>query len=69
MCINYRHLNKMSIKNVYPLPHEDDLIDHLHGAWYFMKFDLRTSYHHIRIAEDDISKTAFRTRYMAIMSF
>ena len=45
MCINYRHLNKMTIRNVYPLPRANDLIDCLHGAQYFTKIDLRTGYH------------------------
>ena len=63
MCINYHHLNKMTIKNAYPLPQVDDLIDRLYGARYFTIIDLRTGYHHIRIAEDDIPKTAFHTGY------
>ena len=63
MCINYRRLNKVTIKNLYPLPRAYDLIDHLHGAQYFMKLDLRTGYHQIRISEDDVPKTTFRTRY------
>ena len=63
MCINYRRLNKMAIKNAYPLPCADDLIDRLHGARYFMKIDLQTGYHQIRIAEVDIPKTAFCTHY------
>ena len=60
MCINYRRLNKMRIKNAYPFPRVDDLIDRFHGARYFTKIDLRTGYHQIHIAEDDIPKTAFR---------
>ena len=63
MCINYCRLNKMTIKNAYPLPRADDLIDRLHGARYFTKIDLRTGYHQIRIAEDDIPKTDFPTCY------
>ena len=53
----------MPIKNAYPLPRDDDLIDRLHGARYLTKIDLRTGYHQIRIVEDDIPKTAFRSRY------
>ena len=53
----------MTIKNAYPLPRADDLIDRLHGARYFTKFDLRTGYHQVRIPKDDIRQTAFHTHY------
>ena len=53
----------MTIKNSYPLPQADDLIDRLQGARYFTKLDLHTGYLQIRISEDDVPKTAFRTRY------
>ena len=61
--INYRCLNQVTIKNSYPLPRADDLIDRLQGARYFTKLDFRIGYHQIRISEDDVPKTAFRTRY------
>ncbi|GJW05855.1 putative reverse transcriptase domain-containing protein [Tanacetum coccineum] len=63
MCINYRELNKLTVKNCYLLPRIDYLFDQLQGSQFFSKIDLRSGYHQLRVHEDDISKTAFRTRY------
>jgi hypothetical protein len=73
LCINYRPLNAVTVKNKYPLPRIDLLFDQLIGAQVFSKIDLRSIYHQIKIHEEDIPKTVFSTRYglyeYLVMSF
>ncbi|GJX49577.1 putative reverse transcriptase domain-containing protein [Tanacetum coccineum] len=73
MCIDYRELNKLTVKNRYPLPRIDDLFDQLQGSSVYSKIDLRSGYHQLRVREEDIPKTAFKTRYghyeFQVMSF
>nr|GEW47189.1 retrotransposable element Tf2 [Tanacetum cinerariifolium] len=63
MCIDYKELNKLTVRNRYPLHRIDDLFDQLQGSQFFLKIDLRSGYHQLRVHEDDIPKTAFRTSY------
>ncbi|GJV50340.1 putative reverse transcriptase domain-containing protein [Tanacetum coccineum] len=68
MCIDYRELNKLTVKNRYPLPRIDDLFDQLQGSSVYSKIDLRSGYHQLRVRDEDIPKTAFRTRFIKILS-
>jgi hypothetical protein len=73
MCVDYRSLNEVTIKNKYPLPRIEDLFDQMKGASVFLKIDLRLGYHQLKIRESDSPKTAFHTRYglyeYTVMSF
>jgi hypothetical protein len=73
MCVDYRSLNDVTVKNKYPLPRIEDLFDQMRGARVFLKIDLRSGYHQMRIRPSDIPKTAFSTRYglyeFTVMSF
>ena len=73
LCVDYRRLNHVMIKNKYPLPIIEDLFDQLKGSKYFSKIDLRLGYHHMRVKEEDIPKTTFSMRYghyeFAVMPF
>ena len=63
MCIDYRQINKVTVKNKYPLPRIEDLFDQLRGASVFSKIDLRSGYYQLHVKEVDVPKTAFKTRY------
>ena len=63
LCIDYRQLNRATIRNQYPLPRIDELFDQLQGSWVYSKIDLSLGYHHLRVRENYVSRTAFRTRY------
>ena len=73
MCVDNRQFNQVTIKNKYPLPRTDNLFDLLQGASYFSKIDMRLGYHLLRVSDEYIPKTAFRTRYVhdefRVMSF
>ena len=64
LCIDYRQLNRVTVKNQYPLPRIDDVFDQLQGAAVFSNINLCSGYHQLKIRESDISKTVFQTRYV-----
>ena len=63
LCVDYTELNKVTIKNKYPLPRIDDLFDQFHGAQVFSKLDLQSDYHQLKVKKEDVQKTAFRTHH------
>ena len=63
LCIDYRQLNRVTIRNQYPLPRIDELFDQLQGSQVYSKIDLRLGYHQLRVQESDVPKTVFKTRY------
>ena len=63
MCIDYRQINKVTVKNKYPLPRIEDLFDQLKGASVFSKIDMRSGYYQLRVKDVNVPKTTFRTRY------
>ena len=63
LCIDYRELNKVTVRNKYPLPQIDDLFDQLQGACVFSRIYLRFGYHQLRVRQEDVLKTTFRIRY------
>ena len=69
MCIDFRSLNKKKVKNIYPIPRIDELMDELHGAKFFSKIELRSGYPQIQMREEDIPKTFFKCHYVTLSLF